>query len=91
MLVFYMTLLLLVSISYGLHYAAITCLHKANTFHLDTLDTLNFEPTQLYLICDGFSNIQHRTNVLDMTGCLLSPAVSLLAFTFFGFIWSNKL
>jgi hypothetical protein len=71
MLVFYMLLLLFsVSLSCGLYYAACTYLHKVYRFHVDTLDTLNVEPTQLYLFCDGFSYIQHKIDFLDISSIL---------------------
>ena len=48
MLVFYMLLLLFsLSLSYGLYYAASTYMHNVKRFHVETLDTLNVEPTQL--------------------------------------------
>ena len=70
MLVFCTLLLFSVSLSMGLPYAASTCLHKANSFHVDALDTLNAEPTQLYLFCDGFSNIGASAVFFGSNPCL---------------------
>jgi len=73
-----MLLLFSVSLSYGMHYAASTCLHKANSFHVDTLDILNVEPTQLYLFRGGFSNIQHRIDFLDISSNLWVKSLLVL-------------